>query len=335
MGAQRLLLVSPFLCLAGCGIHPSNSPEADEIGAALELENGGLSLDDEVPAFGDESVLRAADVPEEPGDDPVELDPAVLPLADRPEARAYEVTVWWGQIPGNRDNERIRDWTGAFAVNRGAILVRRRIAFELNDRLLPRDNPRIVPFTSATRPHMDGLVLTLLDPEPTADEPLLLGYRGRDGTEVVLPMPLLADHPVTRVIDDAGNRMVAVGGVRPLDPCAHGFLRGRWESVAEGRGRLLGGVVDADGNLIGHIRGIYGVRASGEPVFFGKYIALDGTFRGIFAGHYGDGRFAGRWLSRSDDRGVLGGTYRETPEEDGDGHFLGRWEERTCISDPR
>lgn len=332
-------LLSTIL-LAGC-YASAEEVETGEIAEALEMENGGLTLEDELPAFGIADELAEIEVlAEDPlFEDTMSTDAEVLAITSAPDAVRYRVAVSWGQIPGDATNDTARDWSGILAVNRGALLVRRTLAFEpRTDHLLPRTDRRAVAFTSATLPHHDGLVLEIVDPDPGAAEPILLGYSGdlpgplgSEAGRLAVPLRALLDGPVELASDDAGNRMVAVALARPIDPCAHGFLMGRWHRVADGRGRFVGRVVDEDGALRGHVRGIYGVRASGEQVFFGKYIAVDGTFRGIFRGGYDEGRFAGRWLSRSGDVGVLGGHYREAiPGPETGGHFVGRWAETSC-----
>lgn len=340
---NRILVCSlvPLFLLGGC-YAASTGEDAASIAEALEEENGGLDTSDEAPAFAEQDELAELELlSDDPAmEDDLAADPAVEAMRTAPEAVAYRVAVVWGQVPGDRGNDTLRDWSGILATNRGALLVRRTIAFEpRTDRLLPRSDPRFAPFTSVTLPHFDGVVLHIIDPDPANDEPIGLGYLadlpGPLGSEASEPLGIalraLLDGPVELTRDEAGNRMIAVAQARPIDPCAHGFLMGQWHRVAEGRGRFVGRVVNEDGALTGHMRGIYGVRRSGEQVFFGKYITVDGTFRGIFAGHYADGHFEGRWHTRAGDVGALGGRYRESIEglETG-GEFLGRWGETSC-----
>jgi hypothetical protein len=228
------------------------------------------------------------------------------------------------------------DWSGTLSVNRGALLIRRVVAFEdETDAVADRTERSSISFTSVTRPHADGFRLAIVDPEPASDEPLVLTYRPAEGSTYSVDIDALLDGPQSHEVDDLGNRIVAVAMRRQADPCEHGFLRGRWHRVRDGRGRLYGEIADADGQLIGHLRGVFGQRRDGEKVFFGKFIDLTGEFRGLFGGNYGDGRFRGRWIDRVDpDRGVLAGEYREDRRVRGiGGHFLGRWAERSCNID--
>ena len=343
MKTNRLLVCSlvPLLAIGGC-YAATTADDAASIGAALELENGGLDEADEAPAFAEQEELAELELlSDDPAmEDELDADPAVDAMRAAPEAVAYRVAVVWGQIPGDFENRTPRDWSGIFGTNRGSLLVRRTVSFEpRTDRLLPRTDPRYAPFTSVTLPHHDGVVLNIIDPDPTNADPIGLAYLGDLpgplGSEATEPLGIaleaLLDGPVELTRDEAGNRMLAVAQARPVDPCAHGFLMGRWHRIVEGRGRFVGRVVNDDGALTGHVQGIYGVKRSGERVFFGKYIALDGTFRGIFRGHYGDGHFEGRWISRAGDVGALGGQYRESiPGPETGGGFLGRWAETSC-----
>lgn len=326
--ATSLLLT---VALAGCG------DVEDDLDTAIEQEHGGLTMDDEAPMFGDELAFEEAGEADIDAEfvDPMESDAELITMMEAPDAAIARVRIVWGMIPARPDVEAPRNWTGTIAVNRGALLVRSTIAFEpATDRVLARDSRTTVRFTSVTRPHRDGLVLTVIDPTPLADEPLTLTYTTVEGDTYEATIADLVAGPVEGGADDLGNRIVAVALRRPVDVCEHGFLGGKWHQVRPGRGVLIGRVVSAEGAPMGHMRGLYGERASGERVFFGKYINTEGEFRGIFAGTYREGHFAGRWLTRAEERGVLAGHYREdAPGDRVGGHFLGRWAEKTCAVD--
>lgn len=326
------------LALASACTTEDDLTETDEIESSIELENGGLDMTDEAPLFGDDAAFDAADELDIDTrvTDEMETNLDVVAMREAPDAALYAVRIVWGQMPPDPDafaeGEDPRNWSGVIRVNRGALLVRSTIRFEgPTDRLLPRDNPRAVPFTSVTLPASDGLLLAIIDPEPFSDEPLVIAYQTADGEIFAAPVAALLDGPIVSDTDDRGNRVVAVAMRRPLDTCEHGFLGGRWHKVGPHFGVLRGRVTSADGDVLGHVRGIYGQRRSGEKVFFGKYINREGRFRGIFRGHYDAGHFAGRWLTRAGEHGRLGGHYRETvPGPRVGGHFLGRWAETSC-----
>jgi len=326
---------STALLALGCGSARETSdenPEAQEIAAALEQEDGGLSMGDEAPMFGDELVFAAAVDPESPVSDQLASAPAVLELEAKPDATKIDLALLWGQIPGDLTNAAAHDWSGKISVSRGALLVRRTIRFEdKGDQLLPRTDPQELSFTSVTLPHNDGLRLTVIDPTPLAAEPLTLTYETETGVVYSAPIAELLNGPVSVDVDGAGNRFVGVAMARPVDVCQFGMLGGKWQRVAAGRGRMIGAVVSAVGEPMGHVRGIYGERKNGEQVFFGKYIDTAGHFRGIFAGKYADGSYSGKWLHAAGEVGVLGGHYFETlPGKATGGKFIGGWAETSC-----
>lgn len=324
-------LLAATLLAAACGQPQDEAPTPAEIEAAIELDDGGLTDDDEAPAFGD-ALIEATTELETTPPDPMASDPTLSsPTLDR-----TAVLVVWGQIPGDRDVDAARDWSGTLSVNRGGLIVRRILRFEdRTDGLLPRTDRATVAFHSMTRPHHDGLALTIVtaaasDPTVTP-EPVVLTYTGDDGTVIDMPLADLLAGRVSTPVDDLGNRMVGAAIERADDPCNHGFVRGRWHELAHGRGVIRGAFTDPAGDPRGHLRGVFGVRRDGTPVFFAKVIDRDGVFKGLLVGTYADGHFEGRWMLRGGDRGVVRGQYRDSDAStDLGGHFLGRWAERTC-----
>jgi hypothetical protein len=333
-----LLLALP---LVGCVQDDVDSFEdSDDIGESIGQINGGLDMEDEAPMFGEEGLFDSAQlVNEEEANDTIGENPVVVAMGALPNVARVHAALRWGQIPFNPAAETVMDWSGTISVNRGAIIVRRVIAFEplFGDAIdRPRTDPQSVSFTSTTLPANDGLRLTILDPTPDAEEPLTLSYTSALGDYSIVVADMVGSPQVFDVGDD-GNRLVAVAMAQQTDPCDHGFIGGRWHKVAPDRGRLLGQVRAANGDLLGHMRGLYGQRLNGNKVFFGKYINTEGAFRGLFAGRYQNGFFLGLWMTRAGEFGALGGRYQEglpgdpsagTPEIGG--HFLGRWGERSC-----
>jgi hypothetical protein len=317
------LLVPSALGLVAC----TTSEDAPD----LESANGGLTLDDEAPAFGDEAGLAAAAIePDAPYADPMESDPAVAAAREAPDGVAYRAIIVWGQMPASREVAAATDWSGGFALNRGALVVRRTIGFEdATDGITPRTDRASVAFTSATRPASDGLVIAVFDPTPDAAEALTLTYTPATGAAVTVEVEALTTGRSVLVADDLGNRMVAAAVARTVDVCDRGFLRGRWHVGPDGNGVFLGVVTDDDMTPVGHVRGVHGTRRNGEQVFFGKFIGLAGRFRGIFAGRYRDGAFGGLWRTRALDAGSLAGDYT-IGEDEGEGSFVGTWAERRC-----
>jgi hypothetical protein len=327
-----LLLLAALPVVACVESSDTAIPEtSDEVTSAIERENGGLTTADEAPMFASEPLFEAASIEAEA----VESDPMAPQVADMertPGVRVRNVLLMWGQMPGDPTQTEVRDWSGRLELNRGGMMIKRRIAFEqtTGDRILPRTDRAIIDFVSRTRPHADGLVLTVADPAP-GTSPLTLTYTpASGGVARTLELRELAEGPVVVDVGD-GNRFVITA--RDRDACDHGMMRGRWHQLTPNAGVFIGVVADEDGAPIGHLRGLYGTRKNGEQVFFGKYINREGDFRGIFAGKYDDGDFKGRWLTRAGEHGLLGGKYFQHEQLRG-GHFLGRWGETSCRQQP-
>jgi len=339
--SQSLITSLSLAVVASLGCQATDAADELELGedvssveSALERDNGGFDFDDEAAMFGVASAFDGAELPLEADvEDATESEPAVEEMLNRPDALLFHTRILWGQFPFNGDIESPTKWSGQFSVNRGAIVVRHTIAFDpITDHLLPRADRKVVNFTSATGPHLDGLALTIIDPTPEAPEPLVISYSTPSAGQVLeVAVADIVGEPQELLVDELGNRIVALAVPEARDLCAHGFVMGRWHKLAEDRGVMLGLVRGPRGGLLGHMRGIYGVRQDGSQVFFGKYIGPAGEFRGIYAGTYGEGAFHGRWLVRSGDVGGLAGRYDETiPGPRMGGFFAGRWAEASC-----
>lgn len=312
----------------GCAQDSTEGEDASSIASALEMENGGLEETDEAPAFGDADLETPPDESLASVPDPMADDGELGAMRDRPDGRAFRVLAMWGQARPNPEITEWTDWSGAFHVGQGAILVNREMRFEPRDLVLPRTSPNEVRFVSRTLPHNDGLLMTVFvpPPDPAAPAPnaLVLASRALP-RPLPVPVPALEHLRLELPVGDAGNRLVLLSRPAPPPGCAAGFLHGRWEEAADGRGRFGGRVVNDEGELVGHIRGIYGVRRDGSPVAFGKYIDREGHVRGLLRGRYGDGRFEGQWIVRGGDHGVMAGRYGE------DGRFGGMYHELGCL----
>ena len=333
----RLLSACLFLALPLAACAQDSFDDPDQIGEAVNELNGGLDMEDEAPLFGEGDLFDSADLPDEITlTDELANDEELVAMNLRPGAVRIHAAIRWGQIPFDRDAEDIIDWSGRFRLNRGALLLRKRLAFEegTGDRIEARPDIRTVDFRSTTRPASDGLRVTIIDPTPEDAEPLRLDYSDADGSVYSVDVRDLVDAPQSVDVDDRGNRIVIVAMPERDSNCRSGFMRGRWHKVAPHGGRLVGRVRNAQGEPLGHMRGVYGQRDNGNKVFFGKYIGSNGAFRGVFAGRYREGHFRGRWLTRSGDTGALGGRYRETiPGPEVGGHFVGRFAETSCNVD--
>ena len=323
-----LLASSTFACVDNA----ASGLDADQVSSALEQENGGLDMEDEAPLFEDQAAFQAAAIETDTAvTDTMAADPSVTSIENSTTGARHRVIVAWGRMPADPDATTGRNWTGSLTLSRGALVIGRTIGFEeATDRVLPRQTRDRVDFQSVTRPFADGLVLRVLDPDPSQGA-LHLVYTGASTTNtapsVDLDLSQLENGPISVDMGD-GNRLVAIA-LRERDACDHGFMRGRWIALRPHMGVFRGVVANADGEPAGHIRGIWGERRNGDHVMFGKFIDRDGHFRGILAGTYEAGHWHARWLVRSGDHGVAGGLYFDAPNARG-GIFVGRWAETSC-----
>ncbi|MBL4637184.1 MAG: hypothetical protein JKY56_25240, partial [Kofleriaceae bacterium] len=333
---RTLLASAALIALPLTACQQDSFDDADSIAEQLQLDNGGLDMEDEAPLFGESDLFADAQFAEELDlSDAMADDAEVVAMAARSDAMRVDAVIRWGQLPFRSDISDDADWSGRLRVNRGAIIVRRSMGFrpDRDDQVEGRDQRDSVRFRSLTRRGSAGLRITLIDPTPNAEEPFRLEFVGDGGTEYTVDVRDILAGPTSYDVGERGDRIVVVAQRRHQDEqdCSRGFLRGRWHQVAPHRGRLLGQVRDGDGDLIGHMRGVYGERDNGNKVFFGKYIGDQGGFRGLFAGRYQEGHFRGVWLNRDGEVGALGGAYRDRPDDQRlGGHYLGRWASNSC-----
>jgi len=355
---NRLLQAMSLAALlgAGCGGLTPVSDEApppedaDGEGEALDLEfadydlaaeRGGMDEGDEEPGFGRRGFDREFDEDAE--------GPEGVP--ERAEPDAVYLRILWGQLRGNAEAECGIDWTGGLAARGLGVRVERVIRFEPRDHLVERETRSRLDWVSHTRPHFDGVLVSLrrlplpeearLRPDDE-DEPgralRELTFRTTPLTETFAGREL-ADLDVVIPVDRCGNAVsfTAVAELPgPGAACRRGFMSGRWAPREEGRGGVFGGKVETVlGRVIGHLRGAYGVR-QGEPVLFGKIVDRDGRFIGLLRGTWertdeGEGTYRGVWIGRGGEHhGVLGGHWRALPRVPG-GNFHGRWSERCAL----
>lgn len=312
----------------------TNGNDSQDVSSAIEKTNGGFDTADEAPAFAADAELTAAAIEvDATATDRLATDPMTVEMDRASAASGFRVVVLWGKMPADRAAQEVRDWTGSFKISRGGLVVRRTIAFEdATDHLLPRTALDTVSFQSMTKPFMDGLALTVLDPMPSATAALMLTYTPANGTtSYALDLAQLANGPI--VVDAGGGfKMVAIGHHRQTAACDRGFMRGRWHALSPHLGQFLGIVANEDGDRVGHVRGVFGQRRDGTSVLFGKFIDPEGHFRGILAGSFENGEFRARWIDRRGDHGVAHGAYFEGQTASAGG-FLGRWAEASCSAD--
>ncbi|MCH8956623.1 hypothetical protein IIA28_15080, partial [candidate division KSB1 bacterium] len=146
----------------------SPSEELGEEAFTLEKEFGGYESNDEITAFGDSEMA------DEFGEDEIVADTYATdarltdvldPARAAPDGvEACFVRITWGLLEGDSSATDVINWNGSARVSKGTLVVLRKIRFEGNDSIvLPRTDRQLVEFTSATKPHFDGLLFATID----------------------------------------------------------------------------------------------------------------------------------------------------------------------------
>lgn len=304
-------------------------------GLALEAENGGLSMEDELPAFGDWEEIDPAAFADDAaaGVDAVEVaDPEQEPELLDGKVAAYSLLAVWGHKNFTQGGDPV-DWSGSFSVSKGVVKAAKVIAFDPADALVKDGDLRAVTFVSHTLPHHDGLLLRVLVPKAAlAGKPMLTIDAGP--VQMALSVESLDGLQEVVTVDDQGNRMVLVGAKHGLDAgCPKGLLGGYWKRLSPKGGVFGGKWGSMGGEAHGKVIGIWGTRKSGERAFFGLYAGKDGK-RGLLAGHWQPfpeegkgGTLVGHWIGKGGAiegglKGVYGGG---EAEGDGKGSFQAVW----------
>ena len=331
---STLTFALAFATTAGaCMSSDSAQPTPAQVTSDLAQPNGGFTTADEQPEFGESAAFDALDLEADAAvTDSMSADPSVSAITASATLDAHRIMVVWGKLPADPGSTVSRDWSGQFQISTGALLVGHTVGFEpATDHLLPRSNAQTVPFDSVTRPYIDGLVLRVLEPDPSTSSSVSLTYTANSawasgGTPATFTFDLAALEAGPVKID-AGDGFVMVAVELTERSCNQGFMRGRWEALAPNLGVYRGIVTDEVGLPVGHVKGIYGA----GDLLFGKFIDHQGHFVGLIDGTYGSGDLSAKWIDRSGDRGAIAGEYFESSSETGGG-FFARYSEAGCAS---
>jgi len=344
-----LILGMALWMIAGCSSTEEASVDEDlltrEQVVDLDDPYGGFNFGDEEPAFGDATMTETYG-PELNAeyDDPTEDDPEVERnrILRRP---VKYLMITWGNLEADSTIDFVTDWSGSLSAENGVICLKRTIAWDAHDEILPRTSRDLLEWQSRTRPHFDGILVALhkiVKPD-TVVEPTVADVPDTKPMSVTFdtgPLTVTIDeedledlHRVVQV-DETGNA-VAFNTIT-VEPgvCPSGFLAGQWKPVDHRPGGIFRGKwISYNGLHEGYLRGVYGPSSDGEKMFFGKWINHRGRFQGLLVGYYGDlegepgGWFKGVWLTRGlRIGGQLGGVWntRVDAERPG-GFFKGRW----------
>ena len=345
---HRIVLIAALLLAASAACvqdvsTPEESVTSAELEQALQSITSSSSFDqptDEQAYFGDDRFRAAyeAEIAEVP--DNVDQSVAMIP--------SHRIMALWGRIQPNAATEpQAMVWNPQILVqSRDIVRVRSTLYFDAYDAILPVDCLNCVEIRSATRPHVDGVILDLLLDESDSSAaffefnslPISLRYSAAE----------LAELNEVIILDQAGNGLMLVSMMRPEQEVQSGVLSGHWAAVdSDGTDRGPDGTAYTSEDGTVHPDGYFGGRwmsEDGGPMgflagrytdgeFFGKYIGSDGRFEGHLLGEYADGYFHGEWFNRTGNLvGILHGTY--TVASSGSlGRFEGVWS-RLVTTDP-
>lgn len=338
--------------LAGCGTEsgPATPGTSGQDGVNLDDAYGGLTMDDEYPAFGEPELFADEVLAEDVEyDDEYEEDPGVTNMVRRRGAHRYTLRINWGRLmrPGPEDsaagcaNQEIAYlWNGSLEVDRGAILLKKTILFERGDYIHERTDRRLLEWSSVTAPHFDGILVEIIDPATSSPDSTGSGegppHEGPNTVTFKTPLytRTFTINELVRIsevvpVNRCGIAVSFNGFLVPDRPCPRGFLAGIWKPVdpdtlPEPPISLLVQVQDDSTDGGRDIRGI----------FYGNWIQANGVLAGHLRGVYGvnsEGRnvFFGKYIDLTGRfRGILRGTYGAMSEAvfaDTAGYFSGEW----------
>jgi len=324
-----LLLIT--VLISGCGgeISPANTALLDPLFAKW-------GTTDELLGFGGDTDLSALDAEEMEQTDSMEttnladyiaMKPGDAMSTTTPEMSPYcrvrFIRLRWGQFQDNTTMATTTDWSGTVTVNRGRLVLRKTIAFEPQDLVATRTSPKMIEFTSKTKPDFDGLALKYIicDPRATTTATTSIVTDSEITDRLATATLTFTTGPYTKFyslkdldklheikdVGTLGNKFeIQAIGKRAL---CEGFMHGRWK-----KGEFKG-IVESLNHPLGHIKGSYETNASGEKVWSAKFISRQGHFKGILKGTYGDGSFKGDVYNKDrKDIGDVTGRYIEGTE---------------------
>lgn len=310
-------------CVAGGPTTITPTDESTQATDALSDPFTALGTGDEESQFGD-SEVAAIDSEEEAVDDtyaPADEEAADEPTT--PDCEVYSLLIRWGQLTGfNKDVTSVTNWSGSISANVGTLAVIRKVAFDSNDKLFGRTDPKLIEFESHTAPHFDGLRIRYEVCD--ADEALLGVDEVATLTFSAPNVPLTKSYAVSELvalndlvegIGENNDRFQALA-IQKSDLC-QGTIQGRWIKMSDEYGVFKGVVVASNGMPVGHIKGFFGER-EGKAKLVAKMISRDGHFGGILKGTYTENTLsADIYNAEKGEIGSVEGSF-VLPSEDGE-----------------
>ena len=343
-----LLVIASMTWVAGCRSPESPAPGTDVGDLAdreevldLNDEYGGFNLQDDQPAFGDPNMASEF-VEDEAVFDRFAGDRDVVD-EERLNRPRHFLMITWGNLHRDPTITHRTDWTGSLSISSGAIVLKRVIRFENNDKILERTQRNLLEWQSMTGRGLDGVLVRMvpsppensIDSEANTDDVVITF--DTEPFEVRFKASQLPGLRRVVTLDDGNAVAFQTITLQPAE-CPHGPMRGIWANHPERPGGFfIGKWGTPDGRMIGFIKGIYGTNDEGKKVFFGKMIDLNGRFEGLVKGEWGHGPsvdvvsagqagwYNGRWIDRNlGIKGKLKGHWEQSAHCNG-GFFRGAW----------
>jgi hypothetical protein len=330
-------LLAVALLVSGCIIDSAQKVNNDDTELQvpdLEAEFGGFKPTDEAAGFGDPE-MESEFGEDQDVIDLLNTDPRLAADLEDSLVDVYFLRIVWGRLEWDTSAVAITDWSGSLQIDKGTLVLLRKIRFEPEDYIhRPRPDRRTLEWTSYTGPHFDGIhIAIVVAPRDTnsaegnltfttAPFSQTFSFTELDSIDVIYP------------VDQQGNEIAFVGHKRQLVPCGNGFLEGRWMRTERHQGAFKGRWINRNGTLVGHFQGRWGKRNNGQQMMFGKCIGPDGQFKWLLRARWeyshsrgeNGGWFAGALFDRDGQaRGVLKGRFRAGGANGKKGYFQGQW----------
>ena len=148
------LALAAFWVIGGCSSTTDNAGVDEDLltrEQVVDLDDpyGGFNLGDEEPAFGDATMTELFG-PELNAEynDPTENDDDVNDNKDRRRPITY-LMITWGNLEADSLIDFWTDWSGSLTAENGAICLKRTIAWDAHDEIIPRTSPPGVVVSAA------------------------------------------------------------------------------------------------------------------------------------------------------------------------------------------
>ena len=335
-----VLLVSLLVLftVSGCIFDsPSDAEKKEDAPTApIDQEFGGFNTSDESEAFGD-NIIATEFEDDESESDLLDSDPSLETDLNNPKIDVYFLRITWGLLEGDSTATEVVDWSGKAEINKSTLTIMKKVRFELNDKIVrPRADRRTVEWISQTKPHFDGICLTIIDNDTAKSDVAGVLNLTIGAYTKTFSFTELDSMNLLEPVGANGHEVSIISRKKAVVPFAGGFLEGKWVRKDSAGGVFYGKWINSLGTRVGHLRGIWGTNRFGHHVLYGKWIDLRGRFQGLLAGTWGHsaesknkGWIEGRWVNRSlTTAGHFEARWKTADDSKNKGFFHGKWRRR-------